>query len=599
MPPRVAWDVVGAVLGSASMRAREETGKGGDAVPLQMDRGIGTKEIGTKEDQTTTTAQKFRLRQWNQPLVWNLGVRELRANLHKIQLTLCTQLLDTLLSGTPHRGEELIHTKCHLAYKKQTDFLFFPTSAAINNQDPSLFCQLLLQVFRSEYSVPKIMYLKYFASLLATGSQFIRTAASISGSEAVAPSQDPWYTLPTGADCSDPTSRGTVLRLRQAPRATTQSMSGLESAWNVMYCTVNSRSEPSFAVTTVLMPRGADRTSLISHQVAYDSANIDDSPSYGMNSLLSCPTDQSVILPFYINKGWIVNLPDYEGPAASFTSGHTSGYAVLDSVKAVLSLKDSLGIDQNVRYALHGYSGGALATEWALELQPSYAPELRFTGAALGGVPCKVADAVSLINGKPAAALIVEALLGLSTQHPVLNTTMRAQLKHTGRYNATGFLSAVNYSLAKAATEYQNQDITEYFEDGLDWLQIPAIQGIFDTDATMGNNDVPTAPLFVYQAVRDGIAPAVNVDSLVQKYCESGARIEYTRNAATNHDTEGFVGALKAIDWLTEHFNGPLQVRSACATADTSMPLNETIRARYISEWRRQGLPAESLAKKF
>ena len=35
-----------------------------------------------------------------------------------------------------------------------------------------------------------------------------------------------------------------------------------------------------------------------------------------------------------------------------------------------------------------GYSGGAIATEWAAELAPSYAPEVneRLIGAAIGGV---------------------------------------------------------------------------------------------------------------------------------------------------------------------------------------------------------------------
>ncbi len=35
-----------------------------------------------------------------------------------------------------------------------------------------------------------------------------------------------------------------------------------------------------------------------------------------------------------------------------------------------------------------GYSGGAIATEWAAELAPAYAPDLdrRLIGAAMGGV---------------------------------------------------------------------------------------------------------------------------------------------------------------------------------------------------------------------
>jgi hypothetical protein len=34
-----------------------------------------------------------------------------------------------------------------------------------------------------------------------------------------------------------------------------------------------------------------------------------------------------------------------------------------------------------------GYSGGAIATGWAAQLQPTYAPELAFVGAVAGGTP--------------------------------------------------------------------------------------------------------------------------------------------------------------------------------------------------------------------
>jgi hypothetical protein len=46
-----------------------------------------------------------------------------------------------------------------------------------------------------------------------------------------------------------------------------------------------------------------------------------------------------------------------------------------------------------------GYSGGSLATEWAAELQPTYAPELNFAGAALGGLVPNITSVLKTING--------------------------------------------------------------------------------------------------------------------------------------------------------------------------------------------------------
>ena len=67
-----------------------------------------------------------------------------------------------------------------------------------------------------------------------------------------------------------------------------------------------------------------------------------------------------------LGRGWYVNVPDYEGPTASFIAGVQEGHAILDSVRAVLS--SGFGLTADVSYALWGYSGGSIASEWAAEV---------------------------------------------------------------------------------------------------------------------------------------------------------------------------------------------------------------------------------------
>jgi Secretory lipase len=73
-------------------------------------------------------------------------------------------------------------------------------------------------------------------------------------------------------------------------------------------------------------------------------------------------------------------VPDYEGPLASFGLGVQAGHATLDSVRAVLSLECSCKPD--APYAMWGYSGRSIASEFAAELQVQYAPELNFSGVS-------------------------------------------------------------------------------------------------------------------------------------------------------------------------------------------------------------------------
>jgi hypothetical protein len=82
-----------------------------------------------------------------------------------------------------------------------------------------------------------------------------------------------------------------------------------------------------------------------------------------------------------------------------------SGYATLDGVRATLNAADLYDLPEDPYYAVWGYSGGALASEWAAELQVDYAPELDFAGAALGGLTPNVTSVLVTINGKLSAGL--------------------------------------------------------------------------------------------------------------------------------------------------------------------------------------------------
>lgn len=215
-------------------------------------------------------------------------------------------------------------------------------------------------------------------------------------SQPVPPSEDSWYTAPTGYETAEP---GVVLRNRTAPGNLVSVVgSNCSAAYNLLYRTTASQGNATWAVTTVFVPK-EPTNALLSYQIPYDSAYINSSPSYAMYQ--SLPHDISIAL----GKGYFVTVPDYEGPLASFTAGHMSGYATLDAVRATLNAAGLYGLPDDPYYATWGYSGGALATEWAAELQLDYAPELSFAGAAMGGLTPNVTTVLMAINMKISAGL--------------------------------------------------------------------------------------------------------------------------------------------------------------------------------------------------
>ena len=249
-----------------------------------------------------------------------------------------------------------------------------------------------------------------------------------------------------------------------------------------------------------------------------------------------------------------MNVPDYEGPLASFTAGVQSGHATIDSVRA--SLDRRFGLKPDARLAMWGYSGGALASEWAAELQVQYAPELEFGGAALGGLTPNVTSVMDSINKTPFAYLLVNGMVGLISQDVAAQQYVVSQLKTSGPFNASGFLAVQDQSTTVTAAHYADQDIFAYFKDGASILQTSVLKGLIDRDGIMGYHGVPSMPVFAYKAIKDEISKVADTDVLVAQYCGDGANILYQRNTAGGHGAEEFNGEPDALKFLAAVFDG-------------------------------------------
>lgn len=167
------------------------------------------------------------------------------------------------------------------------------------------------------------------ASLLggALAAPATAASASIPSDESVAaplatpipPKQDPWYTPTSGWESASP---GQVLRVRIAQGQLGLTVDGLGAAYNILYRTTDSNSEPSWAVTTLLIPTGVNTASpsLLSYQVPYDSADLDAGPSYTLSQYAPhgrTPGNCISEIQNALNSGYYVTVPDYEGPLAS------------------------------------------------------------------------------------------------------------------------------------------------------------------------------------------------------------------------------------------------------------------------------------------
>ncbi|KAI0122229.1 LIP-domain-containing protein [Daldinia grandis] len=384
------------------------------------------------------------------------------------------------------------------------------------------------------------------------------------------PSQDPWYTAPPDFEASAP---GTVLRVRAVPGGPTV-FNNASAAFHILYRTTGSRYQPTWAVTSLIIPKDpsvspAGFFALLSHQLAYNSPNIDFGPSYRIFqpppvNTFGIPTNHENI-DTMLGRGWFVTVPDFEGPRAAFGATVQAGHATLDGIRAVLSLCGNAGFlllptsADKFKYAMWGYSGGSLASEKAAELQVQYAPELStgFVGAALGGLVSDVGTEFSFTNKMPFMGNLVLILLGIMNEYPEVDTYLRSRLKTDGPQNAAAFLKGREMDSMQAFQAYAGQDIWEFFIGGeADFEESEALRRIKKVEWILGFHGAPEIPLFVYKAIGDEFTPISDTDDHIANYKRYNVSILYERNTVGGHISEILNGQGRAMEWLNGVFSG-------------------------------------------
>ncbi|TLD18497.1 hypothetical protein PspLS_10300 [Pyricularia sp. CBS 133598] len=407
-----------------------------------------------------------------------------------------------------------------------------------------------------------------FTHLWIPLSGFLTTVLA---TELIPPSQDPWYTAPSGFESQPP---GTILRARQAPPNITALANNSAGAHQLLFRSTDTRYRPSWAVTTVFLPTeeskaGRDKPALLSYQIPYNTLDVDQSPSYGLSTIYG----ENIMADVRegLSRGWAVSVPDFEGPEAAFSAGPQAGHAVIDSVRAVLSFTNLTGPNE-ARYALWGYSGGAFASGFAAELQASYAPELDISGIALGGVLSNFTQIIYNVTGSPVAAIVPYSLLGLTVQYPDARQYLIDHLHKEGTYNATTFLSALHIPVAEAIALFSGQDIFQYFVDGDDIMRAPELARVFGNNWHESYHGIPQVPVYAYKAIHDENTNIRTTDEHVARICGVGANVLYERNTIGGHEQEAVSGGRRAMKWLSDALDGrKLEPTSGCKVRDVTV----------------------------
>lgn len=230
--------------------------------------------------------------------------------------------------------------------------------------------------------------------------------------------------------------------------------------------------------------------------------------------------DVPPLAPFMLTENYAMLIPDHEGPRMAYSAGVMAAHAVLDSVRGMQRLREDLTESPMV---MDGYSGGAIATAWAAQEQPHYAPELRFAGAVAGGTPTDYALLYGSMNAGLGSGLFAAATIGQAREYP----EMVDIFGDFSFYVTTLIKDLPQGPLALAGVARIDLDVLAAFPNAFD---SDVAQGVIA--ANLPGGTAPTMPTLVYHGSKDRFygdqfIPEEGATALVERWRSKGASVDY------------------------------------------------------------------------
>lgn len=378
---------------------------------------------------------------------------------------------------------------------------------------------------------------------------------TIGAARPLLPSQDPFLIPPGDLARHAP---GTILRTRAVRIGLFGLVPQQVSAWQLLYRSNDLHGVAEAAITTVLLPEGADpdvERPLLAFESAIDATAEQCAPSYALRLGAFAPGSitqlEWMLVAGALRRGWAVSIADHEGPHGNFGAPREPGYRSLDGIRAALRFAP-LGLHARTPVAVWGYSGGGMAGSWLVEMAPEYAPELDIVGAVLGAPVGDPGQVFVRLNGGRFAGFPPIMIAALRRLYPALDDLLDAELNAEGRRLLD--LAARSAPLP-ALSRLTGRDVGDYLDRPLaEVLAEPGMRAMFD-DLRLGGH-VPNCPMLMIQPVNDQVIDVHTIDEQVARYRRGGAHVTYLRDRLSEHFTLLPLATPMTLDWLADRIAG-------------------------------------------
>lgn len=262
-----------------------------------------------------------------------------------------------------------------------------------------------------------------------------------------------------------------------------------------------------------------------------------------------------------VEQGWAVAASDYSGMGApgpsSYLVGPLEGRGILDSMRAVLNPSDLIGsvpINQS-KLGVYGKSQGGEAVLSAMEIAPTYAPDLDIAGG------------VSLAPGlTPGLQGVLNAVASNPTSTSQNMFVLLIAKSFADNYpedtNLDEILSAKGQEKMAILDQYCGGELAEQVIDVplSELLNTPVASGLVTALGKAMPGSVPLEmPVVIAQGLEDTTILPQFTHAQVMSRCALGDTVYYVRFPFDDHPSLNFQARLaktSVIDWMNARWNG-------------------------------------------
>jgi Secretory lipase len=420
-------------------------------------------------------------------------------------------------------------------------------------------------------------------AVLAAGLTALATVPAQAATATVAPSapftaaEGDFYAPPATL----PTHNGDVIR-HQNSRVITDPLTNSAppaTAQRIMYRSTDTHGVPIAVTGTVFSPttawQGPGKRPLVSYAVGTQGQGDQCAPSHLFNQGLEYET---LFISQVLAKGAAVVVTDYEGLGTpgvhTYMNRLSQAHAVLDAARAAQRLSnDAIPADGLV--GLYGYSQGGGATAAAAELQPTYAPELKVVGSAIGAPPADLSAVAGSVDGTTIGGVIGYTINGLVASYPEL-AAVRSLLNQQGN----DMLDMVKYEcIGETTLRFGLQPTSSYTKTSQpvsSFLGQEPYKSIVDSQRI--GRLRPTAPVYIWQGLNDDVIPFAQSRQLAVDWCGKGSTVQFNElpipaavpKSSVGHVLPMMLGGGDAMAWLYQRFANATPAAPAASGAPSN-----------------------------